>query len=412
MLSSVTISLVEEARGGPFVFWHDLDHACQRAKELGFDALEVFPPSPEAVTKAEVGRKLQHHGLKLAAVGTGAGWVKHRLHLVLPDVTARAHARNFIRSIIDVAGALGAPAILGSMQGRWGEGVTKEVALGYLADALEDLGTYAQQYGVPFLYEPLNRYETNLATTVETSLQLLHRLSTKNVKLLCDLFHMNIEETNLAEALKLGGERVAISISWIRIAEPRVSDTWISAPSWGRFAKLGTGATCRRKSYRCPIRTPPLAKPSQRFASGRTSVPSPHIDRFELEPTFVNDILASFTFRARRIPWKRRFPDTQANDEHARNVNEAGLRCTRNLKLARSIHSARFFLAAPGFCVMMNESPKPVLKPIRSWTRPVSLLKSIVDPHCWKKFAWLLLSPPMKGCWKSIRKDLAFSALL
>lgn len=208
MLSSVTISLVEEARGGPFVFWHDLDHACQRAKELGFDALEVFPPSPEAVTKAEVGRKLQHHGLKLAAVGTGAGWVKHRLHLVLPDVTARAHARNFIRSIIDVAGALGAPAILGSMQGRWGEGVTKEVALGYLADALEDLGTYAQQYGVPFLYEPLNRYETNLATTVETSLQLLHRLSTKNVKLLCDLFHMNIEETNLAEALKLGGERV------------------------------------------------------------------------------------------------------------------------------------------------------------------------------------------------------------
>src|SRR5262249_48644536 len=120
MRSSVTISLVPEARGGPFVFWDDLPGACRKAKELGFDAVEIFPPSAQAIDSTQLRELLQDHGLALAAVGTGAGWVRDRLHLCLPDATARSRARAFIRSIIDVAGALHAPAIIGSMQGRSG----------------------------------------------------------------------------------------------------------------------------------------------------------------------------------------------------------------------------------------------------------------------------------------------------
>ena len=53
-------------------------------------------------------------------MGTGAGWVKHRLNLTLPD--AGRCARAFIKSIIDFGGPLGAPAIIGSMQGRSSDG--------------------------------------------------------------------------------------------------------------------------------------------------------------------------------------------------------------------------------------------------------------------------------------------------
>ena len=49
MKSCVTISLVEEARGGPFIFWNGLRDGCEKAKALGFDAVEVFPPGVEAV---------------------------------------------------------------------------------------------------------------------------------------------------------------------------------------------------------------------------------------------------------------------------------------------------------------------------------------------------------------------------
>jgi sugar phosphate isomerase/epimerase len=205
--SAVTVSLVSEARGGPFVFWDDLPAACRTAGQLGYDAIEIFPPGPEALEVKGIQALVNENNLKVAAVGTGAGWVKHKLHLCLPEASLRRKACDFIRSIIDVAGALGAPAIIGSMQGRAGE-VVREEAIGQVAEALDELGEHAKQYGVPLIYEPLNRYETHIANTVEAGVGLLKKLSTKNVVLLADLFHMNIEEADIAAALTAGGKHI------------------------------------------------------------------------------------------------------------------------------------------------------------------------------------------------------------
>jgi sugar phosphate isomerase/epimerase len=206
--SCVTVSLVNEARGGPFVFWDDLPAACAKAKALGFDAVEVFAPAADALDPAQVRKLLGDHGLCLAAVGTGAGWVRGRLHLTLPDAAARSKARAFIRSMIDLGGALQAPAIIGSMQGRSGDGADHATATGYLSEALEDLGEHARQYQVPLIFEPLNRYETNMVNSVEAGVGLLKRLSTRNVVLLADLFHMNIEEADSAAAIRAGAGHI------------------------------------------------------------------------------------------------------------------------------------------------------------------------------------------------------------
>lgn len=206
--SAVTISLVHEARGGPFVYWHDLPAACRSAQELGFDAVEVFPPAPDAVDRTGLRKLLDENGVTLAAVGTGAGWVRQKLHLCLPDAVARSKARDYIRAIIDFAGPFGAPAIIGSMQGRFGDEVEQPTSMKYLAEALEDLGEHAKQYGVPLIFEPINRYETNLINTIEAGMNLVRPLSTKNVRLLADLFHMNIEEVDTAAALRAGGSLI------------------------------------------------------------------------------------------------------------------------------------------------------------------------------------------------------------
>ena len=205
MRSAITIALVPEMRGGPFVFSDDLAAGCAKAAEHGFDAVEIFPPSADALDKGQVNSLLARYNLKIAAIGSGAGWLKHRLHLTDPDAAVRRRALEFIASMIDFAGSFGAPAIIGSMQGRWGDGVTRAQALAWLAEAFEELAQRAAVHGVPLLYEPLNRYETNVLNRVDDSLSFLRQLGAQNVKLLCDLFHMNIEEAAIADALRLAG---------------------------------------------------------------------------------------------------------------------------------------------------------------------------------------------------------------
>jgi sugar phosphate isomerase/epimerase len=208
MKSAVTISLVAEARGGPFVFWDDLPAACRTAKELGFDAIELFPPGPDAVNPTELRTLLDDNGLSLAAVGTGAGWVKHKLSFTDASDTTRDKALDFVKRIIEFAGPFGAPAIIGSMQGRAADSVTKPAALRFLGNALFKLDEHAADYETTVLYEPLNRYETNLVNTQAEGVALLTGLGVSHTKLLCDLYHMNIEEVNLADALRAAGKYV------------------------------------------------------------------------------------------------------------------------------------------------------------------------------------------------------------
>ena len=208
MRSAITVSLVPQAAGGPFVFWNGLAEACESASAHGFDAIEIFPPNAAALDVAATRELLAKHKLTVAAVGTGGGWVVNKWTLTHADAAIRAQAREFIRSIIDTAATLGAPAILGSMQGRWEGGIAREQALAWLGEALEDLGEHAATLGRVLLYEPLNRFETNLFNRLGDTAAWLRTLEKKNVRILADLFHMNIEEADIAAAITGAGDLI------------------------------------------------------------------------------------------------------------------------------------------------------------------------------------------------------------
>ena len=198
----MTLSLVPESRGGPFVFCDGLKRGCARAAALGFDAVEVFLPSATAVNARELSSLVKSHRLQIAAMGTGAGWLQHRWSLTSPDPAVRTVACKFIADMLDLAAAFGAPTIVGSMQGRIEVGVTRKQAEQWLAQGLRKLGERAGQQNVSLLYEPLNRYETNLFNRAEDAAAFLSRRKIRHVKLLCDLFHMNIEEKSIPSTLR------------------------------------------------------------------------------------------------------------------------------------------------------------------------------------------------------------------
>jgi sugar phosphate isomerase/epimerase len=206
--SSITISLVPQSRGGPFVFHDNLANGCEKAAALGFDAVEIFPLEASAIDIAQLSALLTQHKLKVAAVGSGAGWVAHKLSLTQADASIRSKARGFIRDIIDLAARFGAPAIIGSTQGRWEGDVSRGQALEWLGEGLAELGAHAATKGQNLLYEPLNRFETNLFNRVGDAATYLDTLQTRNLRILADLFHMNIEEASIADAFRANGRYI------------------------------------------------------------------------------------------------------------------------------------------------------------------------------------------------------------
>jgi sugar phosphate isomerase/epimerase len=207
MRSAITISLVHEAKGGPFVFWHDIPKACAQARELGFDAVEIFPPQAWGYDVEGLNSALKENNLSVAAMGTGAGKVKHNLTLTSVNDTIRERAREFVAAMIDCAAEHNAPAIIGSMQ-QSAERIDRNAALQYFQEAIEELAPLAAAKNQILLIEPLNRYETNLINTVQQGLEFISSLKANNVRLLLDLFHMNIEEQNIPQVIRLAGPAV------------------------------------------------------------------------------------------------------------------------------------------------------------------------------------------------------------
>lgn len=204
MRSAVTLCLVPEAASGPFVLRTPLPEAFATAAALGFDAVELFLPGADFVSVAEVRILAERHGLAIAAVGTGAGWLRQGLSLTDASEENREAALEFVFSMIDFGGELGAPAILGSMQGRGASPQSRD----HLVAGLRRCADRAAKHGVPFIYEPLNRYETLLCNRLGDAAEFLDLHALTNVVLLADLFHMNIEETDLPAAFRAAGKHV------------------------------------------------------------------------------------------------------------------------------------------------------------------------------------------------------------
>jgi len=86
--------------------------------------------------------------------------------------------------------------------------VTREQALVWLGEALESLAARAHTHGVPLLFEPLNRYESNLINCVADGVALLESLATKNVKAALRFVSHEHRGNSIPESLRAAGSNL------------------------------------------------------------------------------------------------------------------------------------------------------------------------------------------------------------
>jgi len=125
-----------------------------------------------------------------------------------PSVVRRGEA--FLLEAIGIARDLGSAQMSGPMfsaHQKFGTMPTQqgwETSVGVLSRVADK----AKQAGVALCLELVNRYETNLMNTAQQGLAYIRETGSDNIYLHLDTFHMNIEEDDPAQAIRLAGDRI------------------------------------------------------------------------------------------------------------------------------------------------------------------------------------------------------------
>ena len=98
--SCATLALVPEITTGPWIYWEKPEVSIPKAAELGFDAVELFTASSDAVDVEQLQRLCDANEIRIAAVGTGAGKVLYGWSLTSPDKRVREEAIAFAREMV------------------------------------------------------------------------------------------------------------------------------------------------------------------------------------------------------------------------------------------------------------------------------------------------------------------------
>ncbi len=175
-----------------------------RIKALGFDGIELAVRDPAQIDIAVLTSILKENRLPVSAIGTGQAYVEERLSFVDPREEVRERAIERIKAQARLAELFDAIVIIGLVRGKRESELDSVTAEHWLVNALRACAS--DNAGVRFAIEPINRYETNLVNTVRSGIDLLGKVDKKNVGLLLDTFHMNVEEPSITESMKLVGD--------------------------------------------------------------------------------------------------------------------------------------------------------------------------------------------------------------
>ena len=73
----------------------------------------------------------------------------------------------------------------------------------------QDIAAHAEACGCNLIIEPLNRYEQWWPCKVAHGVEICEAVDSPGITTMADLFHMNIEDADLAEAIRSGGKHIA-----------------------------------------------------------------------------------------------------------------------------------------------------------------------------------------------------------
>jgi len=195
---------------GPVMFSGNLGEGLSTVNAVGFKYVELSLRSTNDIDPDELNNTLERLNLKITAIATGQVCLFDQLCLGSENEQLRKKAVEHFKAITLLAKKIKSGAvIIGGIRGRLA-GSESEYQRNFDngVEAIRECAKWTEANGIPLLIEPINRYETNWIFTAADGRDLIERIGVNTVKLLLDTFHMNIEESNIVDAVTKTGDQL------------------------------------------------------------------------------------------------------------------------------------------------------------------------------------------------------------
>jgi sugar phosphate isomerase/epimerase len=188
-------------------FGEDIATSIERVARFGYDAIELVG-EPDAHDWERVRRLTTDAGIgvsSICSIYTGAA-----RDLTNADVSNREKAVSYSKRVADFAAATGAPIMIiaPSPVGKMAPESAPEQEWAWAAEGIQAVADHAATQNVQLCIEAWNRYETHFINRISQALDLMKAVDRPNVGVMGDTFHMNIDDPDIAGAVREAGDKM------------------------------------------------------------------------------------------------------------------------------------------------------------------------------------------------------------
>lgn len=177
-----------------------------KAKKLGFDAVDICISHPEVFPTIQVKEKVKEADIEIVTTTV----LGKETSLIDPDKKIRNKGIKFLKSIVDINYYIGSKILGGVNYAGWGclsgkPRTTNE--WNWSVESMREVAEYAKERGdLIIAFEAVNRFETHFLNTAEDAVKYCKDVGVGNVKVHLDSFHMIREELSFTKAVEACGK--------------------------------------------------------------------------------------------------------------------------------------------------------------------------------------------------------------
>lgn len=200
-----------------FAYWTrdwsaDYLYYLNKVSKLGFDVLEVGSAAVLEMPKNkrdELKKAAQDKGMEITYC---IGFPKDK-DMASEDASIRKNGIEYAKKTLEAIGYMEGKIFAGINYSSWpgvlDHGITdKRPYLERSINSIKQVIKTAEDYGITYCVEVVNRFEQYLMNTAAEGVAYVNEVGSPNLKLLLDVFHMNIEEDHIGEAIITAGDKL------------------------------------------------------------------------------------------------------------------------------------------------------------------------------------------------------------